>query len=122
MLNNVQKEVVNKAKYEEAREPKDIMAEFFMSNANKAQAEISTSKKEAEKLGINNITPSVSNEFGDDGTIDAIYNAALQAYFKKLSFVAVTHFVKYFLSYRYGCSSCFWSCSFQPFFNYFLNL
>ena len=83
VLNNVQKEVVNKAKYEEAREPKDIMAEFFMSNANKAQAEISTSKKEAEKLGINNITPSVSNEFGDDGTIDAIYNAALQAYNNK---------------------------------------
>ena len=35
-LNDSQKETINKAKFEEPREPKDIMAEFFVSNANKA--------------------------------------------------------------------------------------
>lgn len=83
VLNDAQKEIVNKAKYEQVREPKDIMAEFFMSNANKAQAEINASKNEAEKLGINNIAPSVSNELGDDGVIDAICNAALESYNNK---------------------------------------
>ena len=83
VLNDAQKEIVNKAKYEQAREPKDIMAEFFMSNANKAQAEINASKNEAEKLGINNIAPSVSNELGDNGVIDAICNAALESYNNK---------------------------------------
>lgn len=80
VLNEAQKEIVNKAKYEEARDPKDIMAEFFMSNANKAQAEINTSKNDAKNSGINNIAPSVSSEFGDDEIIDAICNAALESY------------------------------------------
>lgn len=82
-LNDKQKEIVNKAKFEEAKEPKDIMAEFFMSNATKAQAEINTSKIDAEKAGINNIKPSVSNDLENDGTVEAICNAALETYNKK---------------------------------------
>lgn len=82
ILNEKQKEIVNKAKFEEAKDPKDIMAEFYMSNANKANEEIEKIKNEHRNNGIDNITPSISNEIGDDKTFDAICNAALEMFNK----------------------------------------
>lgn len=75
VLNDKQKEIITKAKYEEARDPKDIMAEFYMSNANKAAAEIQTATAEANEAGLNTITPSVTNEV-EEGVVDQLCAAA----------------------------------------------
>lgn len=82
ILNEKQKEVVNKAKFETPAEPRDIMAEFYMSNANKANEEIRTIKNEQSISGIDKINPSISNEIGDNATFDAVCNAALKTYNK----------------------------------------
>ena len=81
VINEKQKEIVNKAKYEEPRDPKDIMADFFMSNANKAHEEIKKIKNEQTESGITDITPSV--EETKDSTFNEICAAAIQAFNKK---------------------------------------
>jgi len=78
-LNDSQKETINKAKFEEPREPKDIMAEFFVSNANKANQEIQAAKDDILKAGLDKITPS-NSDLGDNSVEDEIYKAALNAY------------------------------------------
>ena len=80
-LNDSQKETINKAKFEEPREPKDIMADLFMSNANKAYEEIEKIKNEQKESGINNITPSTEEE--QDDVFNEICAAAIQAFNKK---------------------------------------
>ena len=78
-LNDSQKETINKAKFEEPREPKDIMAEFFVSNANKANQEIQAAKDDILKAGLDKIIPS-NSDLGDNSVEDEIYKAALNAY------------------------------------------
>ena len=78
-LNDSQKETINKAKFEEPREPKDIMAEFFVSNANKANQEIQAEKDDILKAGLDKIIPS-NSDLGDNSVEDEIYKAALNAY------------------------------------------
>lgn len=79
VLNDKQKEIVNNAKYKEPKEPKDIMADFFMSNATKAAAEINAIKTENEKNGINNIAPS-NGEIDNDDIVNEICKVALTAF------------------------------------------
>lgn len=81
VINEKQKEIINKAKYEEPKDPKDIMADFFMSNANKAYEEIEKIKNEQKESGINNITPSTEEE--QDDVFNEICAAAIQAFNKK---------------------------------------
>ena len=81
VINEKQKEIINKAKYEEPKDPKDIMADFFMSNANKAYEEIEKIKNEQKESGINNITPSTEEE--QDNVFNEICAAAIQAFNKK---------------------------------------
>lgn len=81
VINEKQKEIINKAKYEEPKDPKDIMADFFMSNANKAYEEIEKIKNEQKESGINNITPSTEEE--QDDVFNEIYAAAIKAFNKK---------------------------------------
>ena len=81
VINEKQKEIINKAKYEEPKDPKDIMADFFMSNANKAYEEIEKIKNEQKESGINNITPSTEKE--QDDVFNEICAAAIQAFNKK---------------------------------------
>lgn len=81
VINEKQKEIINKAKYEEPKDPKDIMADFFMSNANKAQEEIEKIKNEQKKAGIDGIAP--STEEGQDDVFNEICAAAIQAFNKK---------------------------------------
>ena len=78
-LNDSQKEIINKAKFEEPRDPKDIMAEFFMSNANKANQEIQTSKTDISNAGLDKIPPS-NTDLGDSSVENEIYEAALNIY------------------------------------------
>ena len=78
-LNDNQKEIINKAKFEDPREPKDIMAEFFVSNANKADQEIQAAKADMLKAGLDKINPS-NSDMGDNSVEDEIYKAALNAY------------------------------------------
>ena len=78
-LNDKQKEIINKAKFEDPREPKDIMAEFFISNANKADQEIQAAKDDILKAGLDRIIPS-NSDMGDNSVEDEIYKAALNAY------------------------------------------
>ena len=81
VINEKQKEIINKAKYEEPKDPKDIMADFFLSNANKAYEEIEKIKNEQKESGINNITPSTEEE--QDDVFNEICAAAIQAFNKK---------------------------------------
>nr|DAJ18494.1 MAG TPA: putative ATP dependent Clp protease [Caudovirales sp. ctnYA4] len=81
VINDKQREVINKAKYEEPRDSKDIVVDFYMSNANKAQEEIEKIKNEQKKSGIDGIAP--STEEGQDDVFNEICAAAIQAFNKK---------------------------------------
>lgn len=81
VINDKQREVINKAKYEEPRDSKDIVVDFYMSNANKAQEEIEKIKNEQKKAGIDGIAP--STEEGQDNVFNEICAAAIQAFNKK---------------------------------------
>ena len=81
VINEKQKEIINKAKYEEPKDPKDIMADFFMSNANKAHEEIEKIKDEQKENGITDIAP--STEEGQNDIFNEICTAAIQAFDKK---------------------------------------
>lgn len=81
-MNDKQREIIAKAKYEEARDPKDIMAEFYMSNASKAAAEIQTATAEAREAGLNTITPSVTDEV-EEGVVDQLCAAAKIFWWRK---------------------------------------
>lgn len=77
-MNDKQKEIINKAKYEVPRTPTEIMAEFFMSNANKASEEISKIKAEHEENEITKISP--STEDLKNSLDEQLINAALNAF------------------------------------------
>ena len=81
VINEKQKEIVNKAKYEEPKDYKDIIVDFFMSNANKAHEEIEKIKNEQKESGISDIAP--SDEEGQNDVFNEIYTAAIQAFDKK---------------------------------------
>ncbi|MBR8701151.1 ATP-dependent Clp protease proteolytic subunit [Fusobacterium sp. DD29] len=49
------KEIVNKAKYEEVRDYKDVIVDLYNLNAEKAANEINQAEREKEQAGINNI-------------------------------------------------------------------
>ena len=55
------------------------MAEFFVSNANKADQEIQAAKADMLKAGLDKINPS-NSDMGDNSVEDEIYKAALNAY------------------------------------------
>lgn len=81
VINEKQKEIVNKAKYEEPKDYKDIIVDFFMSNANKAHEEIEKIKDEQKENGITDIAP--STEEGQNDIFNEICTAAIQAFDKK---------------------------------------
>ena len=81
VINEKQKEIVNKAKYEEPKDYKDIIVDFFMSNANKAHEEIEKIKEEQKENGITDIAP--STEEGQNDIFNEICTAAIQAFDKK---------------------------------------
>ena len=81
VINEKQKEIVNKAKYEEPKDYKDIIVDFFMSNANKAHEEIEKIKNEQKESGISDIAP--SDEEGQNDVFNEICTAAIQAFDKK---------------------------------------
>lgn len=81
VINEKQKEIVNKAKYEEPKDYKDIIVDFFMSNANKAHEEIEKIKNEQKESGISDIAP--SDEEGQNDIFNEICTAAIQAFDKK---------------------------------------
>ena len=81
VINEKQKEIVNKAKYEEPKDYKDIIVDFFMSNANKAHEEIEKIKDEQKENGIIDIAP--STEEGQNDIFNEICAAAIQAFDKK---------------------------------------
>lgn len=81
VINEKQKEIVNKAKYEEPKDYKDIIVDFFMSNANKAHEEIEKIKDEQKENGITDIAPSA--EEGQNNIFNEICGAAIQAFNKK---------------------------------------
>ena len=81
VINEKQKEIVNKAKYEEPKDYKDIIVDFFMSNANKAHEEIEKIKDEQKESGITDIAP--STEEGQNDIFNEICTAAIQAFDKK---------------------------------------
>lgn len=81
IINEKQKEIVNKAKYEEPKDYKDIIVDFFMSNANKAHEEIEKIKDEQKENGITDIAP--STEEGQNDIFNEICTAAIQAFDKK---------------------------------------
>lgn len=81
VINEKQKEIVNKAKYEEPKDYKDIIVDFFMSNANKAHEEIEKIKDEQKENGITDIPPSA--EEGQNDIFNEICAAAIQAFDKK---------------------------------------
>ena len=81
VINEKQKEIVNKAKYEEPKDYKDIIVDFFMSNANKAHEEIEKIKDEQKENGITDIAP--STEEAQNDIFNEICAAAIQAFDKK---------------------------------------
>ena len=81
VINEKQKEIVNKAKYEEPKDYKDIIVDFFMSNANKAHEEIEKIKNEQKESGISDIAP--SDEEGQNDVFNEIWTAAIQDFDKK---------------------------------------
>ena len=81
VINEKQKEIVNKAKYEEPKDYKDIIVDFFMSNANKAHEEIEKIKDEQKENGITDIAP--STEEGQNDIFNEICTAAIEAFDKK---------------------------------------
>jgi ATP-dependent Clp protease, proteolytic subunit ClpP len=81
VINEKQKEIVNKAKYEEPKDYKDIIVDFFMSNANKAHEEIEKIKNEQKENGITDIAP--STEEGQNDIFNEICTAAIEAFDKK---------------------------------------
>ena len=81
VINEKKKEIVNKAKYEEPKDYKDIIVDFFMSNANKAHEEIEKIKDEQKENGITDIAP--STEEGQNDIFNEICTAAIQAFDKK---------------------------------------
>ena len=81
VINEKQKKIVNKAKYEEPKDYKDIIVDFFMSNANKAHEEIEKIKDEQKENGITDIAP--STEEGQNDIFNEICTAAIQAFDKK---------------------------------------
>lgn len=80
-FNKKQEDAVNKAMFEEPRDSKDLIVEFYNSDAYKANEEIDNIEKDKEKNGINNIAevPPV-----DDKNLDEdIVNAALSSFNEK---------------------------------------
>lgn len=73
-INDVQKQVIAKAKYEEPRNALEISAEFYNSDSWKAEDYITRTKNEGDQTGINNLgenSTDVTNAF--DTAVDNIF-------------------------------------------------
>lgn len=78
VFNEEQKKVVDKAKFEEPRDHKDIIVEFYNSNAAKAKAEIGQVETEKKEAGIYNIVSNTVIGSSQEQLENSVVNAALE--------------------------------------------